>query len=211
MLSRPAHIGLAAMDGDRVVLLDIRADRYRLLPPALSSALLNAPQGYPDAGEIEALEALGLRADGRGSPLWPIFPPIERSAFDMAPGATRRLSRFAMALELLWIRDRLNRRGLAAMLAELRPPTPEDRPDEAGLLRLASAFQDARRTIPVARNCLSDTMLFMKRAHRRGLSCRMIFGVRLDPFVAHCWAQAGDLVLTDPVDRVTGFEPVYAI
>jgi len=29
------------------------------------------------------------------------------------------------------------------------------------------------------------------------------------PFAAHCWVQAGDQVLTDPLDVVLHYQPIF--
>jgi hypothetical protein len=31
------------------------------------------------------------------------------------------------------------------------------------------------------------------------------------PFEAHCWAQIGQVVLTDPLERVLRFQPILAL
>jgi hypothetical protein len=35
-----------------------------------------------------------------------------------------------------------------------------------------------------------------------------VFGVRLDPFAAHCWLQTDRLLLTDAADALGVFTPV---
>lgn len=46
---------------------------------------------------------------------------------------------------------------------------------------------------------------------RRRLDAELYFGVRLDPFAAHCWVQSDDLLLTDPAASVAEFSPVFRL
>lgn len=43
---------------------------------------------------------------------------------------------------------------------------------------------------------------------RRGCQSCLVFGVTM-PFAAHCWVQAGDKVLTDPLDVVLHYQPIF--
>jgi hypothetical protein len=38
-----------------------------------------------------------------------------------------------------------------------------------------------------------------------------VFGVNADPFEAHCWVQAGNVVLNDTVAWVSGFTPIMVV
>jgi len=38
-----------------------------------------------------------------------------------------------------------------------------------------------------------------------------VFGVKLNPFSAHCWVQAGDIVLNDAIDHVTIHTPILVV
>lgn len=39
----------------------------------------------------------------------------------------------------------------------------------------------------------------------------LVFGVKLDPFSAHCWVQIGDLLLNDRADQVARFRCVRVL
>jgi Transglutaminase-like superfamily len=38
-----------------------------------------------------------------------------------------------------------------------------------------------------------------------------VFGVNADPFEAHCWVQAGSVVLNDTLGRVSSFTPIMSV
>ncbi|MNN96111.1 hypothetical protein D3C81_2150420 [compost metagenome] len=46
---------------------------------------------------------------------------------------------------------------------------------------------------------------------RRGLHADVVFGVIGDPFSAHCWLQAGTLVLNDSIGNIDTYTPIRAI
>ena len=60
-------------------------------------------------------------------------------------------------------------------------------------------------------NCLRDSLTFVEFLALFGLYPDWIFGVRMNPFVAHCWVQQGNLVLNDSVDYVHEFTPIMAV
>ncbi|GAD58270.1 hypothetical protein MBEBAB_0520 [Brevundimonas abyssalis TAR-001] len=39
----------------------------------------------------------------------------------------------------------------------------------------------------------------------------MVFGIKLVPFGAHCWVQAGETVLNDTVDNVSEYTPIMVV
>ena len=59
--------------------------------------------------------------------------------------------------------------------------------------------------------CLLDSIALVRFLARRGLYAQLVFGVTDDPFSAHCWVQAGDLVLNDTVGDVSAHTPIRVI
>ena len=54
-------------------------------------------------------------------------------------------------------------------------------------------------------------MALARSLWRRGIDADLYFGVRLDPFAAHCWLQHDDLLLTDPMNFVADYTPVFKL
>jgi hypothetical protein len=209
-------IGLAAFGGS-VIVLDIMQDRYSRFGGRAAEALLavrNGNNAAIDGSVIEALATRGLvtRALPRPSP-WldvaDIVPP-EKSVLEGPDQADPgELIQFAMALACVKARIDLRRQPLHVLLGAL-PGRARGRPFGM-LVSLARMFDHARRLAPVRPRCLPDTLAFVRLARRRGHAVDLIFGVKLFPFEAHCWAQSGGLVLTDPLDRIRRFSPILAL
>lgn len=81
----------------------------------------------------------------------------------------------------------------------------------SGTDSLVGHFIAARRIIPVAPNCLSDSLALARFLARRRLFPSLVFGVKLAPFGAHCWLQTRSKILNDAADRVREFTPVLVV
>lgn len=105
----------------------------------------------------------------------------------------------------------LRLRALGAIVTALEqrgvipePASPTD------CLKLAAAFYRARRYFPAIDQCLVRGLAMKRLLDKQGLQADFVIGVKL-PFSAHCWVQAGDTVLTDPIDVVLPFEQILVI
>jgi hypothetical protein len=93
-----------------------------------------------------------------------------------------------------------------------QPPAPiSDRAVEQLLLEASGEFRFARAYTPVETRCLLDSLAMVKFLARRKLHASIVFGVTSDPFSAHCWVQAGDLVLNDTVGHANAHTPIRVI
>lgn len=77
--------------------------------------------------------------------------------------------------------------------------------------KLAAAFRVASLFIKAEGNCLPRTLAFVWLARRRRCDANLVLGVRINPFSAHCWAQGGDVVLNDRLDRTILFKPILRV
>ncbi|WP_179101983.1 lasso peptide biosynthesis B2 protein [Sphingopyxis sp. KK2] len=213
----PAHISFAAF-GSKVVCLDVSADRYFLLRGEEASALLAAD--FAMSPPPQSVLAHGFLQSGRGAAVLPVVAlPVAGSALE-CPETDGRLS----ATEVAWFRMgaalALRVRGLEAMFADLRLQRSRDcrrnGTDDPGLQRVTAArmargYARARLFVPAARLCVPDSIALARSLWRRGIGADLYFGVRLEPFAAHCWLQHGDLLLTDPVNFVADYTPVFRL
>lgn len=76
---------------------------------------------------------------------------------------------------------------------------------------LACAFERLRLFYPRSYLCLFDSLALIHFLARFALYPDWVFGVNADPFEAHCWVQAGSVVLNDTVQRVSSFTPIMYI
>ncbi|MGP1680629.1 MAG: lasso peptide biosynthesis B2 protein, partial [Burkholderiales bacterium] len=91
------------------------------------------------------------------------------------------------------------------------PATPPGRLDEQRLLQTVSLFLRARLYAPIETRCLLDSISLTRFLARRHLHSRIVLGVTNDPFSAHCWCQAGDIVLNDTVGNATAHTIIKVI
>ena len=210
-------VGVTAFEGF-VLVLDVRNDRYFRLGGDAAAALCALRAGKPIIAEAKSaamLEAKGLiaREPVPASGPWiapdmlprPSTSPLETKAPDGAnvPNIAGMIG--ACAATRLRLRMQSLHRilvGLPAIPAKQPPTDPAE---------LAHALDRARRLAPFKPRCLADAIAFVRRARRQGHAVNLVFGVKAHPFEAHCWAQAGETVFTDPVDRVLRFEPILAL
>ena len=82
--------------------------------------------------------------------------------------------------------------------------------DAAAFARLAD-YDRVRRYVPLARNCLLDSLAQYRWLARNGIRCRLVFGVTGAPFAAHCWLQADEAILNDTYEHVSRFTPIMVI
>jgi len=79
------------------------------------------------------------------------------------------------------------------------------------LLQANGQFARARRYVPIEPICLLDSLSLLRFLSRRGLPANIVFGVTSDPFAAHCWVQAGDMVLNETLSDAQAHTPIRTI
>ena len=212
--------------GDRAVALDLNTSRYLALDRSQTMAARVAMMGSAppicgrDDGELApamaALAARGLVC-GSGAPrpgcaivmpsstLWPSHcaSGTEATAPAMAPVmiALAQAQFYLAALPLGPIV-----RNLRA--AKARAPARTARRTLDGCL---TQFAGSRPWYPSKPICRLDAIALCIFLWRNGLPAELVFGVRLDPFAAHCWAQHGGAALNDAHDFLTQFSPIMAV
>jgi hypothetical protein len=84
--------------------------------------------------------------------------------------------------------------------------------DVAKLRELVTAFVHMRPLFCTARDaCLLDSVTLMHFLARYGVFPTWVFGVRTEPFYAHCWVQQGDYVFNDTPDFINGFSSILVV
>jgi hypothetical protein len=83
--------------------------------------------------------------------------------------------------------------------------------DNGLITELYGVFQTLRPYYPRRYLCLFDSLALLHFLARYGIFPQWVYGVRLEPFNAHCWVQTGDLVINDIVDIVRDYTPIMSI
>jgi hypothetical protein len=226
------------LNGEHLVLLDLKEDRYWALEAAQTSDLgalvggwpVKAAEATPDADEptpeaaaaVEVLRGRGLLTDSvpPGKDATPVsaITPARELATDADPVAGRRAGSWfgffassAMAKIALrtWPFERVIRRVRG------RKATNGSKAEQLDVERartLVEAFMRYRVFLFSSKNeCLYDSLALLEYLARHGIHADWVFGVQTRPFAAHCWVQHGDIVLNDTVEHVRGYTPIMVV
>lgn len=211
------HRSFCEVDGQTII-LDVRADRYWQLGPKFSAELGRVAQlGDVDrAGELSDLRRAGVLPDPEDEFLLHPCPPLEIAATSvLGKCTTYRLWDGLRALHALTTTMTALRSGLLHFeidrVRRLKASTAGAHFSAALLPRLCASFNATVRLLGWEGRCLLHGLAIARFLATRGYDVSLAIGVTVRPFSAHCWVQAGDLVLTDLVERVANYTPILVI
>ncbi|MGR4863183.1 lasso peptide biosynthesis B2 protein [Caulobacter sp. LARHSG274] len=206
------HIHAVAIE-DEIVFLDVAADAYFCLVQAARHLALEEGGGvsasHPAA--TRDLLAAGVLVAADPKVFRRRVPPLARdldavSARPARGGLLTALAanqRAARAVADLPLAQILALAG-PGQAAALEPPSDQVLAQAAGFGRLAP-------WLPRDGLCLMRSLQQRLFLAARGAAVAWVFGVRTWPFQAHCWLQAGDLVLDDSLAHARGFSPILVV
>lgn len=213
------HVGYGLVDG-RAVFLDLRRDRYVALERTLEESfrrLRSASEpALPAGADADALLATGLfrrtclRVRSQPAPAETPSASLLDEPDTRRPGWVDTLRAWATVAQT---RRRLAGQPLLEIVDRLRESRRYPRPpgDATATEDAARLFLAARAFVPVPRACLLDALAMLDWLGDVAGGVTLVFGVRLDPFGAHCWLQTDRLLLTDAHDTVGMFVPVMSV
>jgi hypothetical protein len=76
---------------------------------------------------------------------------------------------------------------------------------------LVVIFNRLRSFFPRRYLCLYDSLALIEFLARYGLFPSWIFGVRLEPWAAHCWVQEAGYIFNEELEEAAGYTPVMAV
>jgi hypothetical protein len=207
--------------GGRSVFLDLARDRYFCLPHADDRAFRAWAAGEtPSVPALERLLARGILASGEGAGRGPATcPPALRDLAEARQGRPPAPRVIAAAAGQLRARLSLRRTPVGVLLARIaaarsaqaagraRDPVP----DEARARAVAGAFRGAAMVLRAEDQCLPRAVAARWMCDRYRLDAALVLGVRLDPFAAHSWVQAGDAVIVGDLEQVRLFTPILVV
>lgn len=205
----PLSFGL--VDG-APVFMDIAGDSYFRLAHDEECTFLASLK--KDEASLEPIGTWLVR--GSAPEEWSVEPvPFLHLPARALPGAGPFNPKLAEVLEaarlLLTVRRALRTSSIGDILERFIQPLSGQLSAARDPITTALAFRGARRLVPFKGNCLSDSLALIGWLFERGEGATLVFGVKLDPFAAHCWVQSGDVVLNDRPERVERFTPVRII
>jgi Transglutaminase-like superfamily len=226
------------VNGEHLVLLDLKEDRYWALEASQTAGLGPLVVGWPvkatdsadDADSpspetmaaIEMLLGRGLLVDGipPGKDATPVSAPVPKrelvSEAEAAPGSRvgSWLTFFtASAFAKLALRTWPFERVVLRVKRRKGLKGPQSGPLDAERARkLVEAFARYRVFLFSSKDeCLYDSLALIEFLARYGIYPDWVFGVQTRPFAAHCWVQHGDIVFNDTVEHVTGYTPIMVV
>jgi hypothetical protein len=187
------------------VFLDIRSDRYFRLPEDENRRFL-------------ALRPLP-RSDAPAQPPELPLPENWRSPLQRCAAIGEGPSGLGDIVRAVWVQRAVERQlattPLASVLAWLRRHVDAPSPASSALrdphLRTIRAFERARIVRSAADRCLPRSIALALCLARRACRPHVVIGVKLAPFAAHCWVQAGDVVLSDELEEVLRYTPILVV
>jgi len=226
------------LNGEHLVLLDLKEDRYWALEAAQTAGLGTLVDGWPvrtsyaaqradspapeTTAALEVLRARGLLTEG--------IPPGKAATLVTAVAAMRELvpesdtpspprlgswlrfftaSAFAKFALRTWPFERVIER--AKRRKQLMGPKAVPL-DAERARKLVEAFARYRVFLFSSKDeCLYDSLALLEFLACYGIYPDWVFGVQTRPFAAHCWVQHGDIVFNDTVDHVRGFTPIMVV
>jgi hypothetical protein len=213
------HVYWCAPAG-RVIFLDAEADRYFGLPAAAEEAFLHLAAGreqQQDQSVLAPLIARGMLVEdqkGEG-----VRPPhtVELATEDLLREDARTdpialAEAFFFELSAAWL---LRTRPLVELIeraAEILPGAKRNELDLGRTLSRIAAASVALSLVTRATNrCLVRALAVHRACQRRRIAARLVFGVRINPFGAHCWVQHQERVLVGEFEQVRLYTPILAL
>lgn len=169
--------------------MDIDADLYFTLDPSDAEALIRSGVRPVSAPKVNRSIL------DRGRAQAPLSPRIVYKVWTLLLEAKRTIAAARVAEAL---RSSVQKNGDGAV-------------ERQDVEKLATLFVRVRKVIPMAPHCLTDCLALIGWLRLQGAVCSLVFGVKLDPFAAHCWVQAGEVLLSDRCEAIERFTPVGTI
>lgn len=218
-------LSFCEIDG-HLTFLDIESDRYFRLSDSLERCFIAHLDGDGcSRSDIHRLVERGLLVEGEpnseaASSLM-IEKPLRSAIENTAEGPTTPVR---VLLEVVGItciaQARLKTLRLKRILSALtayrqrkacRIPSELDDAYERRMANAATAFLRARPYVPVSTCCLVDSLAMLHFLAKHGMAANLVFGVSGAPFSAHCWVQAGPLVLNDTLGNTHAHTPIRVV
>jgi hypothetical protein len=221
----PEHVHFCCR-GDSLVFLDLKTDDYTLVNGTAAAAIrMLASQGSlsalaEDPACLEDMLRGGLLThdERAGRKVRPAQVELATRNIDDSAEVRLRLSpgqvgNFLRACTWTWAALRFQplerivvqvqrRKAVLARSGSANAPTA---------CQLTSVFHRLRPCFPKGYLCLYDSLALLDFLARYRAFPTWVFGIKLEPWAAHCWVQDGDVVLNEDAEEAAAYTPVMAI
>lgn len=214
----PPHVH-CCQRGDAFVFLDLKQDEYTLIMGEAAAALgERTPQ--PAESLRELIQAGLLTTDHRAGrpfsatpgaaaiqPLLDLETP-SRPTVNLGHVYNFAIACTTAAARLRWSRIQ-NTVSAVAMRKARRASRQRVDLDEAR--RLAAIFHRLRGLFPANYLCLFDSLALVEFLARYDVFPEWVFGVKLEPWAAHCWIQHQQFTFNESVEQAAAYTPIMVI
>lgn len=208
--------------GERLLFLNVPADRYFCLSPRAETAFAKVVDRYALTIEEQAAvrdlcrqQLLVETADDRTPAPCAALPEPQSSVLSERAGPAAKRHSLAALVGVIKSRATLRFGTLETTLQSIarskRRRAVGLRSDDVTLAALASAYQRTELMISPVGQCLPRSIAIARALLDRGIAVDLVLGVKLNPFEAHCWVQSGDRLINDWPDHVRGYTPILVI
>ena len=201
--------------GDRLIFLDRKADRYFGVALALEQELLEARDGHGQpTGLLES--GLVIESSEAACPILSTHHVLPEAGLleQLNISAPNLLLARAIAGQLRARAD-IACRGFDWALRSFE--RLKDKVSETGRQRfsdvatIASSHHRSRLITTSTSRCLPNSLALARHLVSNGYEARLVLGVKLRPFGAHCWVEHEGLVVSDQLEMIQPFTPILAI
>lgn len=208
--------------GDRIVFLDLPADRYFGLSNEAEDIFRRALARHP-ISRAERDLLVKARVIVRGDAPLHLAPCIAQtphhSALGQAPCPSRRRDVVALSRHLAWARASLSLRGLPATTAILVRRKAAMTPDAGvdcdtarhALAAVASAQEACARIFGSHDLCLPYAIAVARCLHAARIPADIVIAVGMPPFRAHAWVQWRDVLVNERLEIAAHYTPIAVL
>lgn len=212
--------------GDAVVFLDLERDDYMFVGAegaavlrGLSSLDSNLMTPERRTALNELLEGGLLTTDrNAGRAVAPTVaalattPLLEDEAASSVRASVGNVWNFFVASTLAAARLRWGHLHQTITRVQRRKAKHASRPIDLERSReLVAIFMRLRSLFPRRYLCLYDSLALIEFLARYHIHPSWIFGVRLEPWAAHCWVQEAGYIFNEDIEEAAGYTPVMVI
>ena len=226
----------ACITGRQCMFLDLRQDRYLSVQRTVMDSLAphihgwQLPPASPPCGAIHDGEIMQLAADLVAAGILQPYDartytdstPLRPAAQDFTSLPSRgneseiHPPRFGIVAALIRADHLLRHVALWRIVRRMSSmaSTVPKRPHSDSVMTanaLTNSFRQFRPWYPRNYLCLFDSLALMLFLVGSGIRVQWVFGVREDPFGAHCWIQCGPVVLNEYLDRTYLYTPIMVV
>jgi hypothetical protein len=203
----------------RAVFLDLPRDRYFRLASRDEDAFRQwaARSRNIESASLDRLVAQGVIVPGEeGPPSVPVCArPMTRDLGADGDGRARGWDVVRATLAQKRAEWAVRHQPLAEIVRQsvalpVRDGDPSGDPLATARM-VASAFATASLLVRKTDQCLPRALAGRVLCARAGLASTLVFGVRLEPFAAHCWVQWDEYVLIGDFEEARMFTPILMV